>query len=96
MLLLSMLYVVVVVCSRSRTAVYRLDMYVSKSLSLSSDTSVPLNYYSAFHALQSALPDDAHIVSEGANTMDIGRAFLNNRLPRCTQTDNMNVIDESR
>ena len=48
----------------------------------SSDSSVPLNYYAAFHALQSVLPSNAHIVSEGANTMDIGRAFLNNNLPR--------------
>ncbi len=43
---------------------------------------MPLNFYAAFGALQPCLPPDAHIVSEGANTMDIGRAFLPNSSPR--------------
>lgn len=46
------------------------------------DTSTPLNYYSVFHHLQAAIPDDAIIVSEGANTMDIGRSMLANILPK--------------
>ncbi|CAG9130596.1 unnamed protein product [Plutella xylostella] len=48
----------------------------------SSDTSVPLNYYAVFKAVQANIPSDAIIVSEGANTMDIGRGMLLNNLPR--------------
>lgn len=44
--------------------------------------SVPLNYYSVFHHVQGSIPKDAIIVSEGANTMDIGRTMLHNILPR--------------
>lgn len=46
------------------------------------DVSTPLNYYAVFHHLQEIIPKDAIIVSEGANTMDIGRAMLLNELPR--------------
>ncbi|KAK5641605.1 hypothetical protein RI129_010152 [Pyrocoelia pectoralis] len=46
------------------------------------DTSVPLNYYTVFHHLQQLLPQNCIIVSEGANTMDIGRSMLPNVLPR--------------
>lgn len=46
------------------------------------DTSVPLNYYTVFYHLQQELPQNCLIVSEGANTMDIGRSFLLNNLPR--------------
>lgn len=46
------------------------------------DTSVPLNYYTVFHHIRNIIPNDAIIVSEGANTMDIGRSMLNNILPR--------------
>lgn len=46
------------------------------------DTSVPLNYYTVFHHIQNIIPKDAIIVSEGANTMDIGRSMLQNNLPR--------------
>lgn len=49
---------------------------------MSLDTSVPLNYYAVFHHLQQLIPDDSLIVSEGANTMDIGRSMLPNNLPR--------------
>jgi 2-hydroxyacyl-CoA lyase 1 len=45
-------------------------------------TAPPLNYYTVFHHLQELIPKDAIIVSEGANTMDIGRSMLNNTLPR--------------
>lgn len=45
-------------------------------------TAVPLNYYSVFHHVQELIPKDAIIVSEGANTMDIGRSMLHNILPR--------------
>lgn len=46
------------------------------------DTSVPLNYYAVFHHVQEIIPKDCIIVSEGANTMDIGRGILQNILPR--------------
>lgn len=45
-------------------------------------TAVPLNYYSVFNHVQELIPKDAIIVSEGANTMDIGRSMLHNILPR--------------
>eukprot|EP00095_Tigriopus_kingsejongensis_P010593 maker-scaffold818_size92908-snap-gene-0.17 protein:Tk10593 transcript:maker-scaffold818_size92908-snap-gene-0.17-mRNA-1 annotation:"2-hydroxyacyl- lyase 1" len=49
---------------------------------LASDDSLPLNYYAVFQQIQSQMPRNATIVSEGANTMDIGRTFLANHLPR--------------
>jgi 2-hydroxyacyl-CoA lyase 1 len=49
---------------------------------MSSDVSVPLNYYAVFATLESVIPKTAYIVSEGANTMDIGRTILSNHLPR--------------
>lgn len=49
---------------------------------LESDTRLPMSYYTVFHVLRALIPVDAYIVSEGANTMDIGRARLPNRLPR--------------
>uniref|UniRef100_A0A669BBY3 2-hydroxyacyl-CoA lyase 1 n=1 Tax=Oreochromis niloticus TaxID=8128 RepID=A0A669BBY3_ORENI len=53
---------------------------ISKALALQS--TVPLNYYTVFHHISQLLPHDCIIVSEGANTMDIGRTMLNNYLPR--------------
>lgn len=53
--------------------------YVNK---MSLDSSEPLNYYTVFHHVQSIIPKDCIIVSEGANTMDIGRTMLMNTLPR--------------
>lgn len=52
------------------------------TLVMSKDISTPLNYYAVFHHLQELIPKDSIIVSEGANTMDIGRTMLNNILPR--------------
>lgn len=46
------------------------------------DTRPPLNYYTVFHHIQDIIPKDSIICSEGANTMDIGRAILSNTLPR--------------
>jgi 2-hydroxyacyl-CoA lyase 1 len=49
---------------------------------MAADDSVPMNYYRAFRDIREAIPRDAIIVSEGANTMDIGRTQLDNREPR--------------
>lgn len=49
---------------------------------MASDTSVPLNYYAVFKHLSDNLPENCIIVSEGANTMDIGRTMLLNNEPR--------------
>uniref|UniRef100_A0A2M4AKI8 2-hydroxyacyl-CoA lyase n=1 Tax=Anopheles triannulatus TaxID=58253 RepID=A0A2M4AKI8_9DIPT len=46
------------------------------------NTETPLNYYAVFTHLQQYIPKDAIIVSEGANTMDIGRTLLHNKLAR--------------
>ncbi|XP_047479353.1 2-hydroxyacyl-CoA lyase 1-like [Penaeus chinensis] len=56
------------------------NMQINRAMA--EDISVPLNYYAVFSHLQQLLPSDCIIVSEGANTMDIGRTFLLNRLPR--------------
>uniref|UniRef100_A0A674MZI0 2-hydroxyacyl-CoA lyase n=1 Tax=Takifugu rubripes TaxID=31033 RepID=A0A674MZI0_TAKRU len=53
---------------------------ISKTLALQS--TVPMNYYTVFHHVSQLLPHDCIIISEGANTMDIGRTMLNNYLPR--------------
>ncbi|KAM4579944.1 2-hydroxyacyl-CoA lyase 1 [Odontesthes bonariensis] len=53
---------------------------ISKSLAL--QATLPMNYYTVFHHMSQLLPRDCIIVSEGANTMDIGRTMLNNHLPR--------------
>jgi len=50
--------------------------------SLASDISIPLNYYAVFHHIQEIIPKDSIIVSEGANTMDIGRSMLLNQYPK--------------
>ena len=49
---------------------------------MSKDLSVPLNYYAVFASLEKMMPKNAYVVSEGANTMDIGRTILANHLPR--------------
>uniref|UniRef100_A0AAQ5YTH8 2-hydroxyacyl-CoA lyase n=1 Tax=Amphiprion ocellaris TaxID=80972 RepID=A0AAQ5YTH8_AMPOC len=53
---------------------------MSKALALKE--TLPMNYYTVFHHISQLLPHDCIIVSEGANTMDIGRTMLNNYLPR--------------
>ncbi|XP_041104989.1 2-hydroxyacyl-CoA lyase 1 [Polyodon spathula] len=52
------------------------------SQELALQASVPMNYYTVFYRVRELLPRDCIIVSEGANTMDIGRTILNNYLPR--------------
>ncbi|XP_004603868.1 2-hydroxyacyl-CoA lyase 1 [Sorex araneus] len=52
------------------------------SKELASQTSLPMNYYTVFFHVQDQLPRDCFVVSEGANTMDIGRTILQNYLPR--------------
>lgn len=50
-----------------------------------------MSYYTVFHHVSRLLPHDCIIVSEGANTMDIGRTMLNNYLPRHRQDTVMEV-----
>uniref|UniRef100_A0A4W4FZU3 2-hydroxyacyl-CoA lyase n=1 Tax=Electrophorus electricus TaxID=8005 RepID=A0A4W4FZU3_ELEEL len=45
-------------------------------------TTLPMNYYTVFQHMAELLPRDCIIVSEGANTMDIGRTMLHNHYPR--------------
>lgn len=49
---------------------------------MAKNVSTPLNYYAVFHHIQELLPKDVMIVSEGANTMDIGRSMLGNQFAR--------------
>ncbi|KAI5106119.1 2-hydroxyacyl-CoA lyase 1 [Silurus meridionalis] len=56
------------------------DVKLIQALSL--QNTLPMNYYTAFHHIAEHLPKDCVIVSEGANTMDIGRTMLLNYLPR--------------
>jgi 2-hydroxyacyl-CoA lyase len=46
------------------------------------DNSSPTNYYRALKDIREAIPENAVIVGEGANTMDIGRTQLPNAKPR--------------
>ena len=46
------------------------------------DDSVPMNYQRVLKDVRDTLPADTIIVSEGANTMDIGRTILPNTAPR--------------
>ncbi len=46
------------------------------------DDSVPMNYQRVLKDVRDTLPRDTVIVSEGANTMDIGRTILPNFQPR--------------
>ena len=46
------------------------------------DDASPMNYYRAFRDIENWLPEDAIIIGEGANTMDIGRTQMLNRLAR--------------
>ena len=46
------------------------------------DESSPMNYYRAYRDIVAWLPDDAIVIGEGANAMDIGRTQMPNRLAR--------------
>lgn len=52
------------------------------TLAMESDNSSPVNYYHALGAIRDLMPRDAILASEGANTMDIGRAVIPNFNPR--------------
>ncbi|XP_073756511.1 2-hydroxyacyl-CoA lyase 1 isoform X3 [Callorhinus ursinus] len=62
----------------------REKMKINKAASkeLASQKSLPMNYYTVFYHVQEQLPRDCFVVSEGANTMDIGRTVIQNYLPR--------------
>uniref|UniRef100_A0A669P6D3 2-hydroxyacyl-CoA lyase n=1 Tax=Phasianus colchicus TaxID=9054 RepID=A0A669P6D3_PHACC len=55
-------------------AITKQDLALQKSL--------PMNYYTVFHHIRELIPKDCILVSEGANTMDIGRTMLPNYHPR--------------
>ena len=45
------------------------------------DKTIPMNYYSVFKIIEEhiqKLKEDFYLVSEGSNTMDIGRTILSN------------------
>jgi 2-hydroxyacyl-CoA lyase 1 len=46
------------------------------------DDAKPMNYYRAYRDIEDWLPEDAIIIGEGANTMDIGRTQMTNRSAR--------------
>ena len=50
--------------------------------SLKNDDSAPMNFYRAFKDINDWLPDNAIVIGEGANTMDIGRTQMQNHRPR--------------
>ena len=49
---------------------------------LSEDRSSPMNYYCALGIINKHMPQDAMIMNEGSDTMDIGRTVLMNSNPR--------------
>lgn len=64
---------------------------LSHQQALAMQSQLPMNYYTVFHHISQLLPRDCIIVSEGANTMDIGRTMLNNYLPRHRQISHFDV-----
>ncbi len=46
------------------------------------DDAIPMNYYRAYRDIEDWLPENAIIIGEGANTMDIGRTQMVNRAAR--------------
>ena len=60
----------------------KIELNKQATQELTSDISKPLNYYAVFDTLEKMIPRDAIIVSEGANTMDIGRTMLMNSWPK--------------
>lgn len=51
------------------------------------DRSIPMNYYSSLSIIENSLlkhfpKKDYYLVSEGSNTMDIGRTILSNAHPK--------------
>ncbi|XP_075403301.1 2-hydroxyacyl-CoA lyase 1 [Tenrec ecaudatus] len=65
-----------------RTLREKMKSNTSAAQELASSMSLPMNYYTVFHHVQEQLPRDCFVVSEGANTMDIGRTILQNYFPR--------------
>jgi 2-hydroxyacyl-CoA lyase 1 len=53
-----------------------------QSEALYADNELPMSYYRAFSEIRRLLPSDVVFVSEGANTMDIGRTVIANHHPR--------------
>jgi 2-hydroxyacyl-CoA lyase 1 len=52
------------------------------STEMYNDKTIPMSYYSSMIVVQKLLPKDCIIVSEGSNTMDIGRTILDNHHPK--------------
>jgi 2-hydroxyacyl-CoA lyase 1 len=46
------------------------------------DKTLPMSYYSSLSVVQKMIPKDCILVSEGSNTMDIGRTILENYNPK--------------
>ncbi|MDP3768909.1 MAG: thiamine pyrophosphate-binding protein, partial [Dehalococcoidia bacterium] len=66
-----------------RTGIARkIEENVAATEPMLNDDSAPMGYYRALREIRDALPRDAIVVNEGANTMDIGRQVLPNYLPR--------------
>ena len=51
------------------------------SQTLTNDRSIPMSFYCALNTVANLLAQDSVIVSEGANTMDIGRTLLPTHFP---------------
>ncbi|XP_029442927.1 2-hydroxyacyl-CoA lyase 1-like [Rhinatrema bivittatum] len=60
----------------------KMKLNEENSKALAMQNSLPMNYYVAFHHIKALLPQDCILVSEGANTMDIGRTIIQNYQPR--------------
>lgn len=59
----------------------KIQKNASIQASLCASSQLPMNYYRAFHEIKQVLPKDIMLVSEGANTMDIGRTILDQEMP---------------
>ena len=58
------------------------EQNIKATQALADENTMPLNYYAAFDPIRKLVTEDTYVVSEGANTMDIGRTMMMNMLPR--------------
>ena len=60
----------------------RIQKNTAATEQLMSDDSTPMSYYRAYKDIREVITRDTIVVSEGSNSMDIGRGMMLNHLPR--------------
>ena len=60
----------------------KVDKNKKISQEMYNDKTIPMSYYNSMIVIQKLIPKDCILVSEGSNTMDIGRTILENYHPK--------------